>query len=243
MKAWKKIFSLGLAMAVFAGQARGADFPDREPKYLSDLYKYLTHHLEQGLSPNLEARHTIIGRSWNTIKSGLFHRVESDLQEFDYQGLRFLKAHFEFRRLQVSQPELMKWNLKVESLKESLSSMVFSLKSLESKMQKSMKDPSLELRADIARQEIIAKGKGSLALVSAGYTARLKPRWDVDSRKLYLDPIKVEWAGMDTPGWLWWAGDGAWPEEAVLDLSESWIPFNIQEVNLGWDRVSLSTDW
>jgi hypothetical protein len=28
-----------------------------------------------------------------------------------------------------------------------------------------------------------------------------------------------------------------------LDLKGQWIPYNIQEVHLSWDTVTLSTNW
>ena len=43
--------------------------------------------------------------------------------------------------------------------------------------------------------------------------------------------------------WLWRLGRSPVPERPVLDLGFSWIPFNIQEVHVGWDRVNLSTNW
>ena len=144
-----------------------AALPERSPDRLSDIYRFLTIQLEKELGPGLGAKHTVIGRSWNIIKTGTFHRVDSSLEAFEFQGLRFLKAHLEFKGLQVDPDAFAKWELKVQNIDESRTSLFFSLKSLESRMRDESGDSTLVLRSDIAKQEIILRGQGSFAFISA----------------------------------------------------------------------------
>jgi hypothetical protein len=68
-------------------------------------------------------------------------------------------------------------------------------------------------------------------------------RWDDKERKLYFDPKTLSCDGVNVPHWLWWACGHFVPEDPILDLSGTWVPLNIQELYVGWDRINLSTNW
>jgi hypothetical protein len=215
----------------------------RPPDKLSDLYKFFNQSVRQGLGAEVTAWPIRIqGRSWELLKDARFPEVELILRPFETQGLRFEKAEFLFRRLQLDRDRLLNWELDVREVREVQTRLVFTLRSLGKKLSDSVGE-EVRLRSDMNDQVVLLTGPGRFLGVACQVQARVQPVWDEKAKTVILRPLEQSFGGRDVPRWLWWLGRSPVPKEPVLDLGFSWIPFNIQEVHVGWDHVNLSTDW
>jgi hypothetical protein len=236
--------SLGVLWALAGALAAASSgTPVRPPDKLSDLYKFFNQSVRQGLGAEVTAWPIRIqGRSWELLKDARFPEVELILKPFESQGLRFEKAEFLFRRLQLDRDRLLSWELDVREVREVQTRLVFTLRSLGQKLSAALGE-ELRLRSDMNDQVIQLSGPGRFLGVACQVEARVQPVWDEKSKTLVLQPLEQRFGGREVPRWLWWLGRSPVPKGPVLDLGFSWIPFNIQEVHVGWDHVNLSTDW
>lgn len=217
--------------------------PGRPPDKLSDLYKFFTAAAEKGLGADFKAWPIrITGRSWELMKTAKFPEVELIMQPFETQGLKFEKAELLFRRMQLDRDRLLNWDLDVREVHEVQTRMVFTLRSLSHKLSEaSGKD--VRLKSDMDDQVVQLSGPGRFLGIACQVQARCQPLWSEKAKTLRLVPLEQRFGDHPIPRWLWWLGSSPVPKEPVLDLGFSWIPFNIQEVHVGWDHVSLSTNW
>jgi hypothetical protein len=236
---------LGLTL-LLTGASLGAGTadapPSRPPERLSDLYKFFSRALEKGLGTKLNVWPIkITGRSWELLKDARFPEVDLTIKPFDAQGLHFEKAELLFRRLVLDRDKLLEWELEVRECREVQTRLVFTLRSLARKLAKDGED--LRLKSDMDDQIVVLEGRGRYLGVACNVVARCRPQWDEKTKTLRLLPLEQSFGGRKVPRWLWWLGSSPVPEAPVLDLGFSWIPFNIQEVHVGWDHVNLSTNW
>ncbi|HTB35098.1 MAG TPA: hypothetical protein VNZ54_11310 [bacterium] len=220
-----------------------AEVPARPPSKLSDLYKVFTLAARDALRADVQAWPVrILGRSWELVKGGVFPEVEFTLKPFETQGLKFEKADLLFRHLVVDTDALQRWQVKLKDVREVQTRLVFTLRSLAMKLS-AAQGQDLKLQADLDAQQLLLSGPGRFLFIPCQVEARCEPRWDDQAKTLVLAPLEQRFGGHRVPRWLWWLGRSPAPQAPVLDLGFSWIPFNIQEVHVGWDRVNLSTNW
>lgn len=246
MRSQTTLRTLALALALLPAAmpaAEAAPVPSRPPDKLSDLYKFFNQAVRQGLGAEVTAWPIrITGRSWELLKDARFPEVELILKPFESQGLRFEKAEFLFRRLQLDRERLMKWELGVTEVREVQSRLVFTLRSLGRRLSEEA-GQEVRLKSDMDDQVVLVSGPGHFAGVRCQVQARCQPVWDEKAKTLRLKPLEQRFGGRLVPRWLWWLGSSPVPKAPVLDLGFSWIPFNIQEIHVGWDHVNLSTNW
>jgi hypothetical protein len=120
--------------------------------------------------------------------------------------------------------------------------MVFTLRSLAKRLS-DQAGTEIHLQADMEEQQVLLSGPGSFCAVPCAVEARCQFVWDETAKTLRLQPLGQTFGGHAVPAWLWWLGRSPVPAQPVLDFAFSWIPFNIQEVHVGWDQVNLSTNW
>lgn len=247
----RKIFA-GLLMALLAASLSADPVfkdPDtsKEPEKLSDLYRFLNWHTKKALDPSVNVWPIkLLGLAKEILRAGTFFELDMSVKPFTMQGLSFEKAEFYVKRLTVDADALKHWELKVTDYREAQSRLIFTLRSLEKKINADAAARGLgevKLRPDSSEQVIEIKGKGSLIFLPLNYEARCKVKWDEKTRQLRLQPQSLSYAGLRLPLWLSWLGSTALPQAPLLDLSAVWIPLNIQEVHVGWDQVNLSTNW
>lgn len=220
-----------------------AQLPSHPPAKLSDLYKLFTLALRDGLRAEVQAWPVRIqGRSWELMRDARFPEVELTLKPFETQGLKFDKAEFLFRRLEVDHDALAQWKLSLKEVKEVQSRMVFTLRSLARRLG-AERGQEIKLQADMDEQLIVLSGEGRYLGLPCQVEARCQAVWDETAKTLRLQPQEQTFGGHRVPRWLWWLGSSPVPKAPVLDFGFSWIPFNIQEVHVGWDHVNLSTNW
>jgi hypothetical protein len=220
-----------------------AGLPADAPKKLSDLYKFFTQAVQQGLGADVRASDVrITGQSWELVRDARFPEVELTLKPFEDQGLHFDKGGFLFRKMDVDRDALMAWKLKVTQVREVQSRMVFTLRSLAQRLSGGAAG-DIHLQADMEDQQVDLSGKGSFCGVACAVESRCRFVWDESAKTLSLAPVEQSFGGHRVPRWLWSLGRSPAPQTPVLDFGFSWIPFNIQEVHVGWDEVDLSTDW
>lgn len=246
---WK---TLALALALTQGAAHlsaavassASAVPDRAPEKLSDIYRIFTQATRQAFgAPDLQCSHIrVLGRSRERLRAALFPEVELTVKPFDAQGLRFEKVDLLFRHLSVDPKALQAWQLKMQDVREVQSRLVFTLRSLAQKLG-AQAGQEIKLRADLDAQQLLLSGQGRFLFIPCTVEARCQPVWDETARTLRLTPLQQSFGGHRIPAWLWWLGRSPVPPTPVLDLGPSWIPYNIQEVHVGWDRVNLSTNW
>ncbi len=233
--------ALALMLACPLGSASSPDL-SKPPAKLSDLYKFLGMHVRRSLGEEVTVWPIrLLGRAAEIMSAGNFFEVEMVLKPFEYQGLSFEKGEILIKQLKVDPGAMKSWELKVLDYKEVQTRLIFSLRSLEKKLSQSMGE--VKLKADSAERIIEIRGRGRFLLIPASFETRAGLAWDEGARRLYLKPKAVSWAGLRLPRFLWWLGGRTTPKEAVLDLGSLWIPLNIQEIYVGWDRVNLSTNW
>lgn len=217
--------------------------PDRPPEKLSDLYKFFNLAARQGLGAETTAWPVkITGRSWELMKDARFPEVELILRPFETQGLKFEKAELLFRRLQLDRDKLLTWDLDVREVKEVQSRLVFTLRSLAHKLSQAS-GQEIRLKSDVDDEVMVLSGPGRYLGLACQVTARCQPTWDEKAKTLVLKPVEQRFGDHLVPRWLWFLGASPVPKEPVLDFGFSWIPFNIQEIHVGWDHVNLSTNW
>jgi hypothetical protein len=239
------LLAMCLGLAAQAGAASGPVMEPgaRPPEKLSDLYKFLTLNLRKGLDEDMLVWPIrLVGRASEIIGNGLFYEVEMTLKPFDMQGLHFEKGEVYIKRMSVDKEAMKAWDLKVLDYREVQTRLIFTLRSLESKLA-SLWGGALKLSADSAERLVEIMGRGKLLGFNVACEVKSALRWDERVRKLYLVPKSVSYAGYQFPKWLWWLGRHPIPEAAILDLGATWVPLNIQEIYVGWDRINLSTSW
>jgi hypothetical protein len=220
-----------------------AGLPETAPKKLSDLYKFFTRAVQEGLGTEVQsAAVRITGRSWELVRDGRFPEVELTLKPFEAQGLKFDKGGFLFKKLEIDKDALLAGKLKLKEVRAVESRLVFTLRSLARRMSDKA-GSEIRLQADMEEQLVSVEGQGSFLAIPCKVESRCQFVWDESAKMLRLVPQEQSFGGHAIPRWLWWLGHGPVPKDAVLDLSSSWIPFNIQEVHVGWDQVNLSTNW
>lgn len=244
MRAALKALVLGLLLSGTALAAEPVSGPGgRAPEKLSDLYKFFTQAARLGLGAEVAAWPVrITGRSWELLKDAQFPEVELILRPFETQELRFEKAELLFRRLQLDKDRLLNWELDVREVREVQSRLVFTLRSLGRKLSQQA-GAEIRLKSDMDDQLLQLSGPGRFLGISCQVLARCRPIWDEKAKTLVLKPVEQSFGGRSIPKWFWWLGSSPVPKAPVLDFGFSWIPFNIQEVHVGWDHVNLSTNW
>jgi hypothetical protein len=232
-----------LRAAADSASIPAAETPSRPPSKLSDLYKVFTLAAKDALHAEVQAWPVrILGRSWELVKGGVFPEVEFTLKPFETQGLKFEKAELLFRHLVVDTDALQRWQIKLKDVREVQTRLVFTLRSLATKLGTAL-GQDIKLQADLDAQQLLLSGPGRFLFIPCQVEARCEPRWDDQAKTLTLAPVEQRFGGHRVPRWLWWLGRSPAPAQPVLDLGFSWVPFNIQEVHVGWDRVNLSTNW
>lgn len=238
---WRRLPLLAALCAAPLGAAPG--LPDHAPAKLSELYRFFTLAAGEALradSPTAQVR--LLGRSWELMKSASFPEVEVTLRPFDSQGLKFERAELLFRRLSVDPDALRQWRLVMKDVREVQTRLVFSLRSMGRKLSDAA-GRDIKLQADMDAQQVLLTGPGRFLFIPCQVDARCQPLWDEAAKTLRLAAVEQRFGGHRVPRWLWWLGSSPVPSAPVLDLGFSWIPFNIQEVHVGWDHVNLSTNW
>lgn len=220
-----------------------AGLPPDAPKKLSDLYKFFTKTVQEGLGAEVQSSSVrVTGRSWELIRDGKFPEVEISLKPFEAQGIKFDKGEFLFRRMEVDSPALIQWKLKLKEVREVESRLVFTLRSLAKRLSDAA-GAEIKLQTDTEEQLILLSGPGAFCAIPCAVEARCQLVWDENAKTLRLKTLGQSFGGHEIPGWLWWLGRSPVPQAPILDFGFSWIPFNIQEVHAGWDQVNLSTNW
>jgi len=220
-----------------------ASLPEGAPRKLSDLYKFFAKAVSDGLGSEVQANPVrITGRSWELVRAGSFPEVELTLKPFAAQGLKFDKGEFLFRKMEVDTAALLQWKLQMKQVRQVESRLVFTLRSLGKRLSEQA-GTDLRLQADMEEQQVLLSGPGAFCGVPCAVEARCQFVWDENAKTLRLAPLEQTFGGRKVPRWLWWAARSPVPQAPVLDFSFSWIPFNIQEVHVGWDQVNLSTNW
>ena len=240
----KRLLLIGLLLSGPAAWAKAPQVIDttKPPVKLSDLYKFLTLQMRRGLTETVNVWPIRLqGRASEILSQGNFFEVEMTLKPFELQDLSFEKGEILIKEMKVDAAAMQAWDLKLLSYKEVQTRLIFTLRSLEKKL--SQRHGEIKLRADSENRLVESKGRGSFCLIPLGFEAKAGLRWDEKGKKLYFEPKSVAWGGVNVPLWLQWLGSGAIPKEPLLDLSSSWIPLNIQEIYVGWDRINLSTNW
>lgn len=232
-----------LGVAAFGKTAQVLEAGPRPPEKLSDLYKFLTLNLRKGLSPDLVVWPIrLVGLAREIVNNGMFYEIEMTLKPFEMQGLNFEKGEIFIKKMTVDKEALKLWDLKVLDFREVQTRLIFTLRSLEKKLSLAA-GHELKLRADSAARAVEIKGMGRFLGLPLRCEAKAGLRWDEKARKLYFEPRSVSYGGFQIPRWLWWMGSSVATESAILDLSGTWVPLNIQEIYVGWDRINLSTNW
>jgi hypothetical protein len=245
MKVFRTLAAALLLLAPLAARAavKLPPPPTRPPDKLSDLYKFFGRAASEGLGEEITVWPIkILGRSWELLKGAQFPEVDLTLKPFDTQELHFEKAELLFRRLQLDRDQLLNWKLDVRECREVQTRLVFTLRSLARKLSKAA-GQEIRLKSDMDDRIVVLSGPGRFAGVACEVTARCQPQWDEKAKTLRLVALEQRFGERKVPRWLWWLGSSPVPQAPVLDLGFSWIPFNIQEVHVGWDHVNLSTNW
>ena len=249
--------ALCLALLIAAGPLQAAAdsasipaavTPARAPSKLSDLYQVFTLAAKDALHADVQAwPHAvrILGRSWELMKGGVFPEVEFTLKPFEAQGLKFEKAELLFRHLVVDVGALQVWQVKLKDVREVQTRLVFTLRSLAMKLS-AAQGQDLKLQADLDAQLCWSERARTLPLhpLPGGGPLRAAlgrpgqdPEPGADGAALRRPPPSPAGCGG-------WAAARRPTRRCWTALAFSWIPFNIQEVHVGWDRVNrLSTNW
>lgn len=247
MKRSTMILAAALAsftVAVWAGAPKLTP-PDtsKPPEKLSDLYKVFTLALRDGLGAEVQAWPVrILGRSWELVRDAKFPEVELTLKPFQTQDLSFEKAEILFKKMAVDHDALQAWKVKLVEVREVETRLIFSMRSLSQKLGKAI-GQDVTLKADAEAQTVLLTQKGRYLFIPCTVESTCELNWDEAAKKLVLVPKEVRYGGHRIWRWFWWLGSRPAPEAPVLDLGFSWIPFNIQEVHVSWDRVNLTTNW
>lgn len=231
--------AFGLALALAASPGSSNQVPSQPPSKLSDLHRFVLMQVQEALGTAVKGRPVIIGLSDQILSNGRFRKIDLELQPFRCQELNFEKFELALEHFWVRPEALKRWQLEVEKVGDSLSRLVFSLPSLEKKLQ--TLDPALKVKPLVDKQKLEVSGRGRFLLIPLGWTSQASLHWD--GKALRLKPASLRWGGIRIPLWLSWLGSKTLPEAPLLDLGRSWLPLNIQEIHLSWDTVTLSTNW
>jgi len=230
--------ALGLSLGLALASLKAGDAPRNPPSRLSDLHRYIILQVQEALGIAAKGKPTITGLSTQIARDGRFRKVEVDMQPFRYQELNFEKFELVVEHLWVKPEALKRWAMEIDKAGDATSRLVFTVPSLEKKLEPG---GSIKLKADINAQEFEASGSGRFLFIPMGWSERVALRWD--GKALFLAPRQLHWGALRVPLWLSFLGTRTLPQGPVLDLSGQWIPYNIQEVHLSWDTVTLSTNW
>jgi hypothetical protein len=232
--------TLALALSLGLGTAglRADDVPSNPPSRLSDLHRYIILQVQEALGIAAKGKPTITGLSNQILRDGRFRKVEVDMQPFRYQELNFEKFELVVEHLWVKPEALKRWAIEIDKAGDATSRLVFTVPSLEKKL---APDGSITLKADINAQSFEATGRGRFCFIPLGWREQTVLRWD--GKALWLVPEQLHWGSLRVPIWLSFLGTRTLPAGPILDLKGQWIPYNIQEVHLSWDTVTLSTNW
>ncbi len=244
LKSMLLIAALSLGSRASAGAPKLTP-PDtsKPPEKLSELYKVFTLALREGLGADLQAWPVrIVGRSWELVRDAKFPEVELTLKPFQAQDLSFEKAEILFKKMTVDHDALQAWKIKLLEVREVETRLIFSMRSLGQKLSK-MAGQDVTLKADAEGQTVWVSQRGRFLFIPCSVESNCELAWDDVAKRLTLVPKEVSYGGHRIWRWLWWLGSRPVPQEPVLDLGFSWIPFNIQEVHVSWDRVNLTTNW
>jgi hypothetical protein len=243
MKRYLILLFLAISLFLHAGPPKKIVAGDEAPDKLSDLYKLLTLNLRKGFSEDLVVWPIkLTGRATEIVDNGMFYELDMTLKPFEMQGLSFENSDIYIKKMSVDKDALLHWDIKVLDYREVQTRLIFTLRSLEKKLSLAA-GQEIKLRADSAERMVIMKGPGHFCGLPVTFEARAGLRWDDKGRKLYFDPKTLACDGYNVPTWLWWMGSSFVPETPILDLSATWVPLNIQEIYVGWDRINLSTNW
>jgi hypothetical protein len=216
---------------------------DQPPDRLSDLYKVFNGALHEGLGADVQAWPIrIVGRTFELMRDGHFPEVELTLKPFQAQGLSFEKAEILFKKMSVDREALEHWKLKLQEVREVESRLIFTMRSLAQKLSKAA-GQELSLKADAEAQTVLLIQRGRFLFIPCTVEATCELQWDDSAKQLRLKTKEARYGGHSIWRWFWWLGSQPAPKEPILDLGFSWIPFNIQEVHVSWDRVNLTTNW
>jgi hypothetical protein len=240
MKQLKMAISLALALGLSLALSglNAGDAPRNPPSRLSDLHRYIILQVQDALGIAAKGKPTITGLSTQIARDGRFRKVEVDMQPFRYQELNFEKFELVVEHLWVKPEALKRWAMEIEKAGDATSRLVFTVPSLEKKLGP---DGSIKLKADINAQDFEATGSGRFLFIPMAWRMLAVLHWD--GKALYLVPQQLHWGALRVPLWLSFLGSRTLPQGPILDLSGQWIPYNIQEVHLSWDTVTLSTNW
>jgi hypothetical protein len=232
----------GVATAL-AGAASPAINTSKPPEKLSDLYKFFTLALRQGLGAEVQAWPVRVqGRSWELVRDAKFPEVELTLKPFQTQDLDFEKAEILFKKMSVDRDALLQWQMKLVEVKEVETRLIFSMRSLSQKLGKAL-GQEVTLKADAEAQTVLLTQRGRFCFIPCTVESSCEMDWDDTTKQLTPKPVEVRYGNFRIWRWFWWLGTRPAPQAPVLDLGFSWIPFNIQEVHVSWDRVNLTTNW
>jgi hypothetical protein len=233
----------GLFLAGALGLSAAPIDTGKPPEKLSDLYKFFTVALREGLGADVQAWPVSIqGRSWELMRDAKFPQVELTLKPFQAQDLSFEKAEILFKKMTVDRDALLNWKLKLTEVREVETRLIFSMRSLAQKLSKQL-GQDVTLKADAEAQTVILTQQGRFCFIPCTVESSSEMVWDDAAKRLTMKPVEARYGGHRIWRWLWWMGTRPAPEAPVLDLGFSWIPFNIQEVHVSWDRVNLTTNW
>lgn len=237
-----KKFSFSLAfLTLFAclGMAKGTLAPD-PPDRLSDLQRFMGMQYQRVFGENVRVKTLILGLSKDILATGRFRKVESELSAFTFQDLRFDKAGFLFDHFWVDPAALSRWDLVLEKVGEAQNHLTFTIPSLQAKISKES-GRAVVIKPDVAEQVLELSGRASFLGIPCDAVARTVLAWD--GQNLRLEPRQVKIGKVSLPRWTYWVMRGPWPREPVLRMGSLWIPWNIQELHLSWDKITLSTNW
>ena len=238
-------FALVLLASAGLWAAKAAPKVDmgKPPDRLSDLYKVFNMALHEGLGVEVQAWPVrIVGRSWELMRDARFPEVELSLKPFQTQGLNFEKAELYFKKMSVDRDALLNWKIKLLEVREVETRLIFSMRSLALKLSQQL-GQDVSLKADAEGQTVVLTQKGRYCFVPCTVESTNELAWDDVLKQLRFKPVEVRYGGHRIWRWFWWLGSDPAPKAPVLDLGFSWIPFNIQEVHVSWDRVNLTTNW
>lgn len=245
MRKTLSMLALGLALSMSVSAAPAAKPLDtsKPPEKLSDLYKVFTLALREGLGAEVQAWPVrVLGRSWELVRDAKFPEVELTLKPFQTQELSFEKAEILFKKMSVDRDALLAWKVKLTEVREVETRLIFSMRSLSQKLGKAL-GQDVSLKADAEAQTVTLTQKGSFVFIPCSVESVCTLEWDETAKTLRMLPQEVRYGGHRIWRWFWWLGSRPAPQAPVLDFGFSWIPFNIQEVHVSWDRVNLTTNW
>jgi hypothetical protein len=229
-------------LGLMSGVLVSAEAGSKPPEKLSDLYRLFTQAVGDGLGAKVQGWPVRIqGRSWELMKDARFPEVELVLKPFEAQDLKFEKGEILFRKLQLDRDALINWKLELREVREVQSRFIFSTRSLAAKLSRMM-GQEVALKAE-GEDSVFLTSRGRFLFIPCQVQAVCRLVWNDASKQLALKPVEISYGGHKIWRLFWFLGSRPAPVQPVLDFGFSWIPFNIQEVHVSWDRVNLTTNW